>query len=87
MREGDSIGVQAEQGKPRLVRRRDGRSAQRLDLMITDVGLPGLNGRQLADIARTHVPLLPDPLDHVATRLIIVCVHLPGVLTDPHGRL
>jgi PAS domain S-box-containing protein len=31
-------------------------SGQRLDLMITDVGLPGLNGRQLADIARTHRP-------------------------------
>jgi DNA-binding response OmpR family regulator len=24
--------------------------------MISDVGLPGLNGRQLADIARTHRP-------------------------------
>ncbi len=30
------------------------RSAPRLDLLITDVGLPGLNGRQLADAARTH---------------------------------
>jgi PAS domain S-box-containing protein len=28
----------------------------RLDLMITDVGLPGLNGRQLAEIARQHRP-------------------------------
>ncbi|HEX4179989.1 MAG TPA: PAS domain S-box protein [Caulobacteraceae bacterium] len=28
----------------------------RLDLMITDVGLPGLNGRQLADLARQHRP-------------------------------
>ena len=27
-------------------------SKTRLDLMITDVGLPGLNGRQLADIGR-----------------------------------
>jgi PAS domain S-box-containing protein len=26
----------------------------RMDLMITDVGLPGLNGRQLAEIAREH---------------------------------
>jgi PAS domain S-box-containing protein len=30
----------------------------RLDLMITDVGLPGLNGRQLAEIARQHRPHL-----------------------------
>ncbi|MGZ3273288.1 MAG: PAS domain S-box protein [Phenylobacterium sp.] len=28
----------------------------RVDLMITDVGLPGLNGRQLAEIAREHRP-------------------------------
>jgi PAS domain S-box-containing protein len=27
-----------------------------LDLMITDVGLPGLNGRQVAEIARKHRP-------------------------------
>jgi len=30
----------------------------RLDLMITDVGLPGMNGRQLADLARQHRPEL-----------------------------
>ncbi len=34
------------------------RSDARLDLMITDVGLPGMNGRQLADIARQHRPAL-----------------------------
>ena len=28
------------------------RSSQRIDLLITDVGLPGLNGRQVADAAR-----------------------------------
>jgi PAS domain S-box-containing protein len=28
----------------------------RMDLMITDVGLPGLNGRQVAEIAREHRP-------------------------------
>lgn len=28
----------------------------RLDLMITDVGLPGLDGRQLAELARRHRP-------------------------------
>lgn len=27
-------------------------SSQRIDLMISDVGLPGMNGRQLADIGR-----------------------------------
>ena len=32
------------------------RSNVRLDLMVTDVGLPGLNGRQLAEIARQHRP-------------------------------
>ena len=31
-------------------------SNQPLDLLISDVGLPGLNGRQLADIARHHRP-------------------------------
>ncbi len=30
----------------------------RVDLLITDVGLPGLNGRQLADAARQHRPAL-----------------------------
>jgi CheY-like chemotaxis protein len=28
-------------------------SQQRVDLLVTDIGLPGLNGRQLADAART----------------------------------
>jgi len=30
-----------------------------IDLMISDVGLPGMNGRQLADTARAHRPDLP----------------------------
>ena len=34
-------------------------SAAKIDLLITDVGLPGgLNGRQLADVARTLRPEL-----------------------------
>ena len=35
------------------------RSSRNLDLMISDVGLPGMNGRQLAEIAREHRPDLP----------------------------
>ena len=34
-------------------------SGRRFDLMISDVGLPGMNGRQLAEIARAHLPELP----------------------------
>jgi CheY-like chemotaxis protein len=33
-------------------------SAQRIDLMISDVGLPGMNGRQLAEMARGVRPAL-----------------------------
>ena len=34
-------------------------SGTAIDLMISDVGLPGMNGRQLADIAREHRAALP----------------------------
>ncbi|MDP1027737.1 PAS domain-containing protein [Sphingomonas sp. KR1UV-12] len=34
-------------------------SDRHIDLMISDVGLPGMNGRQLAEIARRHRPDLP----------------------------
>ena len=34
-------------------------SDRAIDLMISDVGLPGMNGRQLADTARSHRPGLP----------------------------
>jgi signal transduction histidine kinase/CheY-like chemotaxis protein len=33
-------------------------SGQRVDLLVTDIGLPGLNGRQLADAGRTTRPSL-----------------------------
>jgi CheY-like chemotaxis protein len=33
--------------------------AARVDLLVTDVGLPGLNGRQMADAARERRPMLP----------------------------
>jgi PAS domain S-box-containing protein len=34
-------------------------SRRPIDLMISDVGLPDMNGRQLAEIARAHRPRLP----------------------------
>lgn len=34
-------------------------SEERFDLMISDVGLPGISGRELADMARSHRPQLP----------------------------
>jgi CheY-like chemotaxis protein len=34
-------------------------SSRDIDLLVSDVGLPGLNGRQLADIAREKRPELP----------------------------
>jgi PAS domain S-box-containing protein len=34
-------------------------SPRRIDLMISDVGLPGMNGRELAEVARKHRPELP----------------------------
>ena len=42
----------AEQAIPLL------QSDQRIDLLVSDVGLPGMNGRQLAEVARKHRPNL-----------------------------
>lgn len=48
-------------------------SNERIDLLVSDVGLPGLNGRQLADIARHHRPdlkvlFLTGYAEHAAVR-------------------
>lgn len=34
-------------------------SDRRLDFLVSDVGLPSMNGRQLAEVARRHRPELP----------------------------
>jgi CheY-like chemotaxis protein len=34
-------------------------SGQQIDLLISDIGLPGMNGRQLAEAARLSRPQLP----------------------------
>jgi signal transduction histidine kinase len=34
-------------------------SAEPIDLMVSDIGLPGMNGRDLADLARRHRPDMP----------------------------
>jgi signal transduction histidine kinase/ActR/RegA family two-component response regulator len=48
--------LEAEDGPSGL---RIAESPRRIDLLVTDVGLPGLNGRQLADAARERRPRLP----------------------------
>jgi len=45
--------LEAEDGRQALLLLESG---QRIDLLVTDVGLPGMNGRQLAEIARQHRP-------------------------------
>ena len=48
--------IQATDGPEGL---RQIQSGSSFDLLVTDVGLPGLNGRQLADAARERTPNLP----------------------------
>jgi PAS domain S-box-containing protein len=47
------VAAEAEAAIPILSSRRP------IDLMISDVGLPDMNGRQLAEIARAHRPRMP----------------------------
>lgn len=49
------LALEAEDGQTAM---RILQSGQRIDLLITDIGLPGLNGRQLADAARESRPNL-----------------------------
>ncbi|EPX61536.1 Histidine Kinase [Cystobacter fuscus DSM 2262] len=42
----------AEEGLPLL------QSSQRIDLLVSDIGLPGMDGRRMAELARQHRPKL-----------------------------
>ena len=53
-----------------------------VDLLVTDVGLPGLNGRQLADAARERRPNLPVLLITGSGEQRIPLANSP----DPSGR-
>ena len=48
-------------------------SSAHLDMLISDVGLPGLNGRQLADAARQLNPTLP---------VLLITGYAGGMLSD-----
>ena len=52
------------------------RSAAPLDLLVTDVGLPGLNGRLLAQAAREARPDLP---------ILFITGYAGEALNDPGG--
>ena len=55
----EGMGLHALQAEDGLQGLRLVEQAGRIDLLVTDVGLPGLNGRQLAEMARARRPDLP----------------------------
>ena len=52
----NDLGYQALETADSGVALRILQSSQRVDLLVSDMGLPGLNGRQLADAARVKRP-------------------------------
>jgi PAS domain S-box-containing protein len=52
----EELGYRAVQASDGLTGLKMLQTDMRVDLLVTDVGLPGLNGRQLADHAREHRP-------------------------------
>jgi PAS domain S-box-containing protein len=52
----DDLGYQALETADSAAALRILQSSQRIDLLVSDIGLPGLNGRQLADAARVKRP-------------------------------
>jgi CheY-like chemotaxis protein len=53
------LGYQAIEASDAEAARKQLESGKDFHLMISDVGLPGINGRQLAEIARQHYPSMP----------------------------
>ncbi len=58
-------------------------SSRRVDLLITDIGLPGLNGRQIADAARVKRP----DLKVLLMTGYAEAVASPSGITDPYMSL
>ncbi len=71
-------------------------SGRHLDLLVTDVGLPGINGRQLADAARDAMPSLPvllitgyagQALDNIRLAEGMEIIRKPFLLEDLAARV